>query len=71
MVPLEGNTAIIQVLPTFGLLFVRKIGNSAGIKKINHGWNAAPDQRANRSSHQLQPEGEKSMLYTLGQSREV
>lgn len=71
VVPLEGNTAVIQVHPTLGLLFVRKIGNNADIKKTNHGWNAAPDKRANRSSHQCQPGGEKSVLYTLGQSREV
>ena len=35
VVPLEGNTAIIQVRPTLGLLFVRKIGSNADIKKTN------------------------------------
>ena len=35
VVPLEGNTAIIQVRPALGLLFVRKIGSNADIKKTN------------------------------------
>lgn len=63
MVPLEGNTAIIQVLPTFGLLFVRKIGNNADIKKMNHGWNAAPDQRANEAATRCSLKEKECVVY--------